>query len=351
VLELHGIAKRLGSFGMSGVSLTLGESEYFVLLGPSGVGKTVLVEIIAGLMRPDAGRVLWQGRDITFDHPEKRRFALVYQDHALFPHLTVAQNVAYGLRATGAARETMISRPSAIAEMLGIEDIMGRLPATLSGGEQQRVTLARALAIKPRLLLLDEPLSALDTGNRARLQKELRRINKELGIPVFHVTHDPEEAMAVGDRLGVMLDGRIRQVASVEEMFRRPSDPDVARFLGMMNVLPVAAVNGDTCLVRGVEIRVNAPSRCASHVWIRPEEIMVSSQPLHDGDRNQLKGRITEWRHRNPLMSVCVSLTDPRVPEHLELTCLITHASFRKVGIKVGSSVHIAFRKSAVHCF
>jgi len=331
--------------------LTLDDSEYFVLLGPSGVGKTVLIEIIAGLMRPNAGRVLWDGRDITLDHPEGRRFAVVYQDYALFPHLTVAQNVAYGLRATGAARETIIERPSAIAEMLGIEGIMGRLPAALSGGEQQRVALARALAIKPRLLLLDEPLSALDTGNRARLQKELRRINKELGIPVFHVTHDPEEAMAVGDRLGVMLDGRIRQAASVEEMFRKPSDPDVARFLGMMNVLPVAALKDDACVVRGVEIHVNAPPCTASHVWIRPEEIMVSSQSLRDGGRNQFEGRVIEWRHRDPLMSVCVSLTNPRVPEPPDLTCLITHASFQKLGIEVGSSVHVGFRKSAVHCF
>jgi len=351
MLELCGISKRLGSFHMSDISLKLKESEYFLLLGPSGVGKTVLIEIIAGLLRPTTGRILWCDQDLTFEQPEARRFAVVYQDYALFPHLTVAQNIAYGLRANGTSREALKERPAALAEMLEITHLMDRLPPTLSGGEQQRVALARALAIKPRLLLLDEPLSSLDTTNRARLQKELKRINRELGTTIFHVTHDPEEAMAVGDRIGVMLDSRIRQVSTVEEMFRRPSDPDVARFLGMANVLPVAAVNGDTCTVQGIEVHADPVCDSTSHIWIRPEEIIMSSRPFEGLDRNRFECRILDWGHRDPLIAVHVALTKSVDGEPLDLTCLVTHASFVKLGICIGSKAYLAFRESAVYCF
>ncbi|HUS57140.1 MAG TPA: ABC transporter ATP-binding protein [Planctomycetota bacterium] len=351
MLELCGISKRLGSLDMADISLKLEDSEYFVLLGPSGVGKTVLIEIIAGLIRPSAGRILWCDQDITFHQPETRRFAVVYQDYALFPHLTAAQNIAYGLRANGATRYAETNRPAALAQMLEIEHLMGRLPATLSGGEQQRVALARALAIQPRLLLLDEPLSALDTGSRARLQKELKRINRELGTAIFHVTHDPEEAMAVGDRIGVMLNSRIRQVASVEETFHNPSDPDVARFLGMMNVLPVATVSGHMCTVHGVEVHAGATHSSTSHIWIRPEEIRMSSKPFTGPSINRFECRVIDWNHRDPLVAVRVAVAEPGVSKPLDLTCLVTHASFQELGIGAGSRAYLAFRKSAVHCF
>jgi len=214
MLELRGITKRLGSFELSDISLQIGNGEYFIILGPSGVGKTVLIEIIAGLILPDAGSITWNGADITSANPESRGFAVVYQDYALFPHLTVEHNIAYALRTAKASSRRIKDRILYLSDMLGINDLLKRRPSTLSGGQQQRVALARALAAEPKLLLLDEPLAALDTNIRLRLQKELKRINIETGIPVMHVTHDPQEAMSLADRICIMLENRIKQIAT-----------------------------------------------------------------------------------------------------------------------------------------
>lgn len=344
MLELRSIGKRLGSLDMSDVSLRLDDGEYFVLLGPSGVGKTVLLEIIAGLIRPDAGGIFWDGRDITSDPPESRKFAVVYQDYALFPHLTVAGNIAYGLRASGVGTKAIRSRLAPLAEMLGIEGLMDRRPGRLSGGEQQRVALARALAVGPRLLLLDEPLSALDTNVRSQLRKELKRINVELNVPVVHVTHDPEEAMAVGDRVGVMLGDRIRQIASVDGLFHRPSDPDVARFLGMSNVLPVTAVKEQACLVHGTEIHASGADDATSHIWVRPEEILLSREPFDSSALNQIKCSVMGWEHSASLLAVRVASGD------LTLTALITHRSFQTLRVEVGAEMYATFKSSAIHC-
>jgi len=351
MLELRSIRKRLGSLKLSDVSLRLDDGEYFVLVGPSGVGKTVLLEIVAGLIRPDAGEILWDGRDIKSDPPEARRFTVVYQDYALFPHLTVARNIDYGLRAAGAKPGAIRDRLSALADLLHIQALMARRPGTLSGGEQQRVALARALAPSPRLLLLDEPLSALDMNARTRLRKELKRINRELGVPVLHVTHDPEEAMALGDRIGIMLDERIRQAASPEKLFRRPSDPDVARFLGMRNVLPVTAVDGDICLVHGIAIRASSAHDASSHIWIRPEEILLSDERFDSSAQNQFEGSVIEWDHRRPLVAVHVEVRQPDLSVALELTGLITYASFKRLGIEAGARIYVTFKSSAIHCF
>ena len=351
MLELRSIRKRLGSLNLSDLSLRMDDGEYFVLLGPSGVGKTVLLEIVAGLIRPDAGEVMWDGKDIKSAPPEARRFAVVYQDYALFPHLTVARNIDYGLRAAGATPATIRDKLSALGDLLHIQGLMARRPGTLSGGEQQRVALARALATNPRLLLLDEPLSALDMNARKRLRRELKRINKELGVPALHVTHDPEEAMALGDRIGIMLDNRIRQVASPEKLFRRPSDPDVARFLGMRNVLPVTAVDGDLCLVHGIEIRASSAHDTSSHIWIRPEEILLSAERFDSSAQNQFEGRAIEWDHRPPLVAVHVEVRQPDLSAAFGLTGLITYASFKRLGLEVGSRIYVTFKSSAIHCF
>ena len=345
MLELRSIGKRLGPMEMSGVSLAVNPSEYFVLLGPSGVGKTVLIEIIAGLTRPDTGKIFWEGKDITGAPPEARGFAVVYQDYALFPHLTAAKNIAYGLGAAGVDSDTVTERLRLLAGMLHIGHIMDRRPETLSGGEKQRVALARALAPRPRLLLLDEPLSALDTNTRVYLRKELKRINRELATPVFHVTHDPEEAMALGDRVGVMLNHTIRQTAAPEELFRKPSESDVAEFLGMRNVLPVSAVNGRLCTTSGVQLHVSSANGSTSHIWISPEKILLSRRPFDSSARNQFKCRVVEWEHCDSLLAVHVACGE------LTLTALITYASFKELEIADGGEVFATFKSSAVHCF
>lgn len=244
MLELQSIGKRLGSFKMDDLTLSLGSGEYFVLLGPSGSGKTVLLEIVAGLIRPDRGRIFWQGQDITTAAPEARGFSIVYQDYALFPHMTVARNIAYGLRARGTKSQEAASRARSMARRLGIDGLLDRYPERLSGGEKQRVALARALVTRPQMLLLDEPLAALDANIRLRLQDELRRLPGETGTTFLHVTHDLEEAMYLGDRAGVILDGRIHQCAPPGELLERPANRQVAQFLGLGRKSSVVAAAG-----------------------------------------------------------------------------------------------------------
>ena len=231
MLELRGIEKRLGDFQLAGVDLTIQPGEYFVLMGPSGVGKTVLLEIIAGLLPPDRGQVLWEGRPITALPPEQRRFAMAYQDHALFPHMDTRANIAYGPRARGVPAGEAARRADEMAALLDIEPLMQRAVGALSGGEKQRVALARALVTEPRLLLLDEPLSSLDAGARKRLMGELGRIQQEAATPFLHVTHDPEVALTLGHRVGVMLDQRLVQVGPPDEVRAAPVSEAVAELL------------------------------------------------------------------------------------------------------------------------
>ena len=330
---------------MSDVSLKINAGEYFVILGPSGVGKTVLLEIVAGLIKPDKGQILWRDKDITLTPPETRGFAVVYQDYALFPHLTVRKNIAYGPRAAGATHEKTANRIQTLAEILNIEQLLSRQPATLSGGEQQRVALARALAVEPQLLLLDEPLSALDTNTRLRLRKELKRINRELNISVLHVTHDPEEAMVLADRICVMLDSKIQQIAPPTELFRKPSDHKVADFLGMKNVLPVTRTEKGLCFVHDINVYATAADDSTSHIWIKPEEILLSREPFDSSARNQFKSQVIEIELLDSLLAVRI------LSGQLPLTALITYASFNKLKIEIGTEIYATFKSSAVHCF
>ena len=356
MLELRGVSKSYGDFAVTDLDLRVERQGYFVLLGPSGVGKTVLLEMVTGLIRPDAGRVLWDGEDITSAPPEARRFAMVYQDYALFPHLSVAANIAYGLRARGVGAGEAARRAADTAGQLGIAPLLGRRPATLSGGEAQRVALARALVTEPRMLLLDEPLAAVDIGARHRLRRELQRIHDETHTSFLHVTHDVEEAMFLADRVGVMLDGRIRQVAPPEQLFRRPTDRAVAEFLGLHNVLEMTAAGEGTCRCAGVRLHVAGADETTRHVWVRPEEILLSREPFDSSALNQLRGNVVDWHHSDSLLAVRLRCAPaPGVSaepaDALELTALITYTSFEHLGIEVGRELYATFKSSAVHCF
>jgi len=345
MLELQSISKRLGLFAISDLNLRLEQGEYFVLLGPSGVGKTVLIEITAGLMAPDDGHILWEGQDITASPPEARDFAVVYQDYALFPHLKVAGNIAYGLRARGIGAREAARQVRTVAESLNIVALLNRHTTTLSGGEQQRVALARALASGPRMLLLDEPLSAVDVGIRSRLRHELKRIHQHTAVTFLHVTHDADDAMYLADRVGVMLGGRLRQIATPEELFRAPSDRQVAEFLGLRNIMTVDSAGQGVCRTGGVEIHAALADESASNIWIKPEEILLSRQSFDSSARNQFQCRVEEWENSGRLLAVRVSTGA------LRLTALVTHESFKELGIEVGTELYCTFKSSAVHCF
>jgi thiamine transport system ATP-binding protein len=218
------------------VSLEIATGERLALLGPSGAGKSTLLRVVAGLARPTSGRVLADGRDLTSVPAHRRGIGLVFQDAALFPHRTVAENVAFGPKVAGLARAEQEARVAEALALVGLSQTGARDVSTLSGGEAQRIALARALAPRPQTLLLDEPLGALDGPLRQRLQDDLRALFERLGLTVVHVTHDVGEAFALGDRVAILRGGRVAQVAAPDELWARPADDWVARFLGMRNV-------------------------------------------------------------------------------------------------------------------
>jgi ABC-type Fe3+/spermidine/putrescine transport system ATPase subunit len=238
VIELSHLHCRFGSFRLRDVSLRIGRGEYWVILGPSGCGKSVLLQTIAGFFTPEQGQILVGERDLRSTPPERRNMGMVFQQSALFPHRSVRGNIAYGLVARRIPRDEVKRAVDDLVERLGLQAVVDRPVATLSGGEAQRIAIARALAIRPDLLLLDEPMSALDHNTRLELQVELARVHKELGLTTLHVTHSREEAAALGDHIAVMLGGRIVQRGPSSEVQDRPRCPFVARFLG----LPLEAV-------------------------------------------------------------------------------------------------------------
>jgi putative spermidine/putrescine transport system ATP-binding protein len=241
-VSLRGLRKRFGTVdAVSGVDLDIADGEFFALLGPSGSGKTTILRIVAGFEQPTAGTVLLGGRDVTRVAPFDRDVNTVFQDYALFPHMTVAQNVGYGLRVKGIGKAPRQRRVAEALAMIRLDEFGDRKPAQLSGGQRQRVALARALVNRPRVLLLDEPLGALDLKLRQDMQLELKRIQREVGITFVCVTHDQEEALTMSDRIAVMNDGRIEQVGTPADVYERPNSAFVAGFVGTSNLLTGAA--------------------------------------------------------------------------------------------------------------
>jgi len=346
-VQIEDIWVDLSEFRLREIALDVAAGEYFVVLGPTGAGKTVLLETIAGLFQPRRGRILVDGEDITETAPERRGIGFVYQDYALFPHLNVAENVAFGLRLRRLDREVVEERTAAMSRMLGIDHLLHRSPRTLSGGEQQRAALARALVVEPRLLLLDEPLSALDPETREGLQRELARVHRELGTTTLHVTHDFEEAVALGDRIAVVNEGRMVQVGSPEDIFRRPADEFVARFVGVRNIFAGAVAESDdegyrTFKCDDLEMVVVTHLSGAAHASIRPEDIILSQGPIRSSARNCFRGRVAEIADRGTLIYVTVN-----VPP--DFTCVITRRSLEEMELWEGREVYVAFKASAVH--
>jgi ABC-type Fe3+/spermidine/putrescine transport system ATPase subunit len=239
LIRFEAVAKRFGRHAaVDGVSLDIGAGEFFVLLGPSGCGKTTLMRMLAGFETPDTGRVLLDGVDLAGSPPHRRPVNMMFQSYALFPHLTVAGNVAYGLRQAGMARGEAAERVAGMLALVQLGHLADRKPDQLSGGERQRTALARALARRPQVLLLDEPLGALDRRLREETRSELKRVQASLGTTFLMVTHDQDEAMALADRMAVMRAGKVVQVGPPAEVYRRPADRDVAGFLGEVNLFP-----------------------------------------------------------------------------------------------------------------
>ncbi|MBQ0944085.1 ABC transporter ATP-binding protein [Ideonella sp. 4Y16] len=278
-LALTGLSKHYGeAVAVAGIDLAMPAGAYCCLLGPSGCGKTSTLRMIAGHEQPTAGQVLLGGRDITPLSPAERGTAMMFQSYALFPHLSVLDNVAFSARMKGVAREERLAQARALLDLVAMQPYAQRLPAALSGGQQQRVALARALMTRPRVLLLDEPLSALDPFLRIRMRAELQRWHRELGMTFVHVTHSQEEAMALADLVVVMNHGRIEQAGPPREVFERPRTEFVARFIGAHNVF---ATPGGRIAVRSDRCTLAAPEENGLAVQVRAVEYQGQQVLVH----------------------------------------------------------------------
>jgi len=281
-LTVQGVEKRFANSPpvLDGLDLAVADGEFFTLLGPSGCGKTTLLRCIAGFLQPEAGAISVDGQRIDALPAHRRDIGMVFQDYAIFPHLTVAENVAFGLHARHLDRAEIARRVPEALRTVRLEALAQRMPAALSGGQQQRVGLARAMVIRPKLLLMDEPLSNLDAKLRVDMRDDIRDIQRRLGITTIYVTHDQEEAMAVSDRICVMNAGRIEQVASPFELYHRPATRFVAHFVGTMNFLPGHIADG-VLTVGPVQCQVASAATGAVELAIRPEDVLIgpSAEP------------------------------------------------------------------------
>jgi molybdopterin-binding protein len=348
LIELKGLSVDLGAFRLRDLTLNIRDGEYFMVLGPTGSGKTVLLETIAGLHPVKSGVILLNGLEVTKTEPEKRGIGIVYQDYVLFPHLTVIKNIAFGLRQRGRSRKQAEAEAGWTIELLGLSSLLSRKIGTLSGGEKQKVALARALAIKPKVLLLDEPLSALDPETRERVQQELREIRSKLNQTIIHVTHDFEEAVALGERIAVLGNGCIMQVGTAEEIFCQPKSEFVARFAMTRNIFAGEVRDGGDegaiIDISGTPIEAVTSLRGHRHASIRPEDILLSTQPFVSSARNSFMGVITDVVSKGS--TVCLTVNVPP-----DFVSLVTRRSFEEMQLRKGGKVYVTFKASVVNVF
>jgi spermidine/putrescine transport system ATP-binding protein len=351
VIVLEGVRKAFGSFvAVEGADFAIGRGEFFAMLGPSGCGKTTTLKMIAGFEQPTRGRVLLEGVDVSRTPPYKRNVNTVFQQYALFPHMTVAENVAFGPRSKKVSKSVYESRVREMLDVVRLSEFAGRKPSQLSGGQQQRVALARALVNLPSALLLDEPLAALDLKLREAMQLELKRIQREVGITFVFVTHDQGEALTMSDRIAVMSQGRVEQIGTPQEIYNSPASLFVAGFIGTANVLPgtVSGFDGDDVVV---ELRTGTPIRCRTStppaigdqvsVMLRPERLAVTADPGDDG--RSLAGTVRDVIFQGAAARLALALADG--------TTVVTHVDTHTdlPFVRPGHGLHVSWSPGAAY--
>jgi putative spermidine/putrescine transport system ATP-binding protein len=339
-VRMEGLSRHYGPVvALDRLDLTLQPGELVALLGPSGCGKTTTLRLIAGLEDADAGSITVGGKDITRLPASKRDMGMVFQAYSLFPHMTVRQNVAFGLRLRRVAGAQRDQRAMDMLDLVGLSSQADRYPNQISGGQQQRVALARALAIEPQVLLLDEPLSALDAKVRAQLRDQIRRIQLEVGITTLFVTHDQEEALAIADRVGVMREGRLDQLATPTDVYSRPATSFVAEFVGLTNRLP-GTVSGATVTVRGRDLPLVDLATPPGPVTalVRPEAVTLASDS--SGESGPLTGTVIASTFLGATSRVTVDLGD--------ITILAQLATSDATALPAGSRVTLTIRPDPV---
>lgn len=342
-LAVEGLSTTAGAFRLNPIDLHVDAGRVLVVLGPSGAGKTTLLDTIAGFRSAAAGRVRLAGRDVTGLAPERRRIGVVFQHGALFPHLSVRENVGFGLRARAERDDQRVER---LLTRFGLAQHTDRHPRSLSGGERQRVALARALAADPDLLLLDEPLSALDQPSREELRGVLQALLDGLGIPAVHVTHDRDEALSLADDVAVIVDGQLRQVEAAHEIVSRPTDGDVARLLGWAELGEGTLEGGRVVLgdlLLGPEA-LSAAHRGPASVFYRPEAVVLSHPRLPDAPRDGVIRTIEQILPTVPLARVRIAGDPP-------LTALVLHRELARRSLTAGDRIEVHLPADAVKAF
>jgi molybdopterin-binding protein len=340
MLELKNVSKQLGDFKLKNINLQIKKDEYFVILGPTGTGKTVILEMIAGLYTPDEGKILFNGKNFSKLPPEERNIGFVYQDYMLFPHLTVKKNIEFGVKT-----EKKKDKIKELIKLMNIENLTHRFPDTLSGGEQQRTAIARALITSPQMLLLDEPLSALDPQTKNKFKKELNKLHNLLETTTIHITHDFTEAIYLADRIAIMQDGKIVQVGTPSQIFRTPQSVFIANFIGMENIFK-AYFKGDKLYIDGnLEITVAKnidKNKKNISLAIRPENIILTKEKVKSSARNNFKGEIIDIIDQGALSRLTIDIG-------VLLNVLITNNSLNELNLKINDQVWTNFKASEVH--
>lgn len=345
MIEVSDLSIKLGDFELKSINLCVKEGEYFCILGPTGSGKTILLESIAGIYKPDMGSILINKYDVTDFLPKDRNISVVYQDFMLFPNMNIRDNIGFGLKYKGYEKSAIEDKVEKTAELLGIAHLLDRQPSTLSGGEKQRTAIARAIITEPDLLLLDEPLSALDSGTKTRLRQELIRIHQLKKTTTIHITHSFEEAFALADRIAIMYKGKIHQVGTPDEVFRKPNSAFVADFVGVENLFHGTSVIRDEqseIWVNGLIIISSTLKSGDVSVSIRPEDILLSKDPIDSSAQNSFSGVLTEITRMKSTVNLVI---DSGIP----FKVVLTKRAYDDMGLYVGSWVYLTFKASTVH--
>ncbi len=345
MITLENLHIELGEFKLHDIDLHIEENDFFMLMGPSGAGKTVLLEAIAGLVTPQQGRIKVAGKDITALPPEQRGISIVYQDYALFPHLNVADNIRYGLHFHRRDKQAGEKRLRELLELFDLQPLEKRYPGTLSGGEQQRVAMARAMIIDPQVLLLDEPLSALDPRLREEFRLILKQLQQNTTATILMVTHDFAEALALGGRGAVIHQGRVEQVGTMEDLFQRPQSTLVADFVGMKNLFAVRLQN-ETADLGPLQIQLGRHfDESRGYIAIRPEDIVLSTTQLQSSMRNSFRGVISRIISQGFYYEVHIAVGETN------FCALVTKGALLEMELAEGKEIYLFFKSTAIHIF
>jgi ABC-type sugar transport system ATPase subunit len=341
MIRLEGVSRQWPEFAIKNVTLTVGEGEYLVVVGPTGAGKTLLLELLLGVHRPDEGRLLLDGKDVTNEPPEKRGIGMVYQDYLLFPHLNVEQNLAFGLRYAQRAADQGQAKVSETARLLAIDHLLHRFPYTLSGGERQRVAIGRALVTEPRVLLLDEPLSALDRNTASRLRSELKSLQRTKNLTTIHVTHDLAEARLMGDRIALIKAGELNAVGTAEDLLRRPPTLFAAHFLGAVNLFDATFEESEGQFVAGpISATGPNPNGGATYIMVLPDEIAIL--PAAEVGPNLIAAEVSALIDEGNYVRMLVRTSGLAEPIAVDLTRQTVRAQGLGIGCRVTADVRNA---------